>query len=306
MKTNFLNKLKHGLFLLIAVLGTFVSYSQATTTTTIGGSKTPDPGGFIDIGGKGSTEPILLANVTVTTECLFAFDIGGRGTGTSTDTGQFNDDDIDPYDIGGQIISYVNDPGGSKGTSSDTGQMDSPDDWDDLDTGGRGTNTGTGEFATADIGGGKNSTGGLENTCPICPDTGGGNGGKNTTGELMITDTGGRDTGGGLNPLDDIGGKGGTDTGQFTIYDIGGRSDTGTGALTIAFCGDFSFGSTNVAYFDSNDEENEPIPGCIFDTGGKNGTGTSTGGDIYIVENTLSSDWTENNGCVLRPFFPID
>ncbi|WP_333600716.1 hypothetical protein, partial [Flavobacterium sp.] len=64
MKTNFLNKLKQGLFLLIAVLGTFVGYSQSTTTTTIGGSKTPDTGGFFDIGGKQNPQPTLLTNLT--------------------------------------------------------------------------------------------------------------------------------------------------------------------------------------------------------------------------------------------------
>ncbi len=258
MKTNFLNKLKQGLFLLIAVLGTFVSYSQATTTTTIGGSKTPDTGGFIDIGGKGSNEPVLFSTLSTQTQCTFAI---------------------------------YNEPGGGKGTSSDTGQVDSPDDWDDIDTGGRGTNTGTGEFALGDTGG-KNSTGGIENTCPLCPDTGG-NGGKSTTGELMIADTGGRDSGGGL-------------INQGSTSDIGGRNDTGTGQSPIAFCREFNSSSTNVAYFDSSEGENEPIPGCIFDTGGRNGTGTSTGGDFYKVEDTLSSDWTDNNGCVLRPFFPTD
>lgn len=51
MKTNFISNLKHFLFLLVAIFGTFSSPAQSTQTT-IGGSKTPDPGGFMDIGGK--------------------------------------------------------------------------------------------------------------------------------------------------------------------------------------------------------------------------------------------------------------
>lgn len=354
MKTIFLNKLKQRSFLLIAVLGTFIGYSQSTTTTTIGGSKTPDTGGFIDIGGNQRPTPTLLTNLTVETQCLFAFDIGGRGT--SSDTGQVNDDDTDPYDIGGSggviigrpnlllgfnasktsnydiggrqeppimpfnlafvnleesdetsdvgggnsttkppltlpftlslketqcMFVSLNEPGGGKGTSSDTGQVNNPDDFDDLDTGGRGANTNTGEIAASDTGGkssdgglnpgisimdiggrstggdltdletgGKNSTGGLEIDCPLCPDTGGGNGGKSTTGEYAYSEIGGRDSGGGLNPLDDIGGKGGTDTGQFTIYDIGGRNTNSTG---------------EVAVFDTGGRGNELGGGCIFD-----------------------------------------
>ena len=234
MKTNFLNKLKQGLFLLIAVLGTFISYAQLPQNPTIGGSKTPDTGGVFDIGGKQTPPPPLLTNLKVETQCTFV---------------------------------YLNEPGGTggKGTSSDTGQIDSPDDLDDGDTGGRGTNTNTGEFTTTDIGGrstgreladvdtgGKNSTGGLENTCPICPDTGGGNGGKSTTGEFAYFDTGGRDSGGGLNPINDIGGRGGSDTGlgQFTIYDIGGRSTSSTGEVA-----------------DTGGRGNELGGGCIFENG---------------------------------------
>jgi len=295
MKTNFLNKLKQGLFLLIAVLGTFTSYSQATTTTTIGGSKTPDTGGFNDIGGKGGTEAILITILPLTTQCTFAYfdETGGRnGTGTSSDTGQVdNPDDFDDTDTGGRGTSTntgenpLADIGG-RGTSTDTGQITTADYLDFFDIGGRSTG---GEFSALDTGG-KNSTGGMENTCPICPDTGGGNGGKNTTGELMITDTGGRDTGGGY-------------INQGSASDIGGRSDTGTGSSPIAFCGDFN---SDVAYIDGSEAENEPIPGCVFDTGGRGGVGTSTGGDVYIGEEMQSFDLTENTGCILRPFFQTD
>jgi hypothetical protein len=207
MKTNFLNKLKQGLFLLIAVLGTFISYAQLPQNPTIGGSKTPDTGGVFDIGGKLTPPPPLLTNLKVKTQCTFV---------------------------------YLNEPGGTggKGTSSDTGQIDSPDDLDDGDTGGRGTSTDTGQITYYDQSyegdtGGKNSTGGIEIFCPLCSDTGGGNGGKSTTGEFAYFDIGGRDSGGGLNPLNDIGGRGGSDTGpgQFTIYDIGGRSTSSTGEV---------------------------------------------------------------------------
>lgn len=217
MKTNFLNKLKQGLFLLIAVLGTFISYAQPTQTTTIGGSKTPDIGGYFDIGGKQNPDPILLTNLTVKTQCTFTFlnETGGRN-GT--------------------------------GTSSDTGQVDYPDDLDFYDIGGRSTG---GELTALDTGG-RNSTGGLENTCTICPETGGGNGGKSTTGEYAYSEIGVRDSGGGLNPLDDIGGKGGTDTGQLTIYDIGGRSTNSTG---------------EVAVLDTGGRGNELGGGCIFENG---------------------------------------
>jgi|APLak6261698768_1056241.scaffolds.fasta_scaffold04290_3 hypothetical protein len=260
MKTNFLNKLKQGLFLLIAVLGTFVGYSQSTTTTTIGGSKTPDTGGFFDIGGKQNPQPTLLTNLTGEIQCTFAFlnETGGRnGTGTSSDTGQVNSpDDFGDLDTGGRGANTntgefaLSDIGG-RGTSTDTGQITTTDDWDFFDIGGRTTG---GELTALDTGG-RNSTGGLENTCTICPETGGGNGGnggKSTTGEYAHSDTGGRDSGGGLNPLNDVGGRGGTDTGpgQFTIYEIGGRSTNSTG---------------EVAVFDTGGRGNELGGGCIFD-----------------------------------------
>lgn len=296
MKTNFLNKLKQGLFLLIAVLGTFSSYAQSTTTTTIGGSKTPDTGGFFDIGGKQNPEPTLLTSLTGETQCTFAFlnETGGRnGTGTSSDTGQVdNPDDFDDLDTGGRGANTntgefaLSDIGG-RGTSTDTGQINASDDWDFFDIGGRSTG---GEFSALDTGG-KNSTGGLENTCTICPETGGGNGGKSTTGEYAYSEIGVRDSGGGLNPLDDIGGKGGTDTGQFTIYDIGGRSTNSTG---------------EVAVLDTGGRGNELGGGCVFDTGGRGGKGTSTGGDFTISEDTITSDWSKDNGCVLRPVFSTE
>ena len=156
MKTFFLNKLKQGLFLLLAVLGTFVSYSQPTQnlTTTIdtGGNKTSDPG-FI-IKPKTNSLPGI---------CYMA----------------------DVPDNESTQLFYIAETGG-KGTSSDTGQVISPNDLRDVETGGsKGTNTNTGDYAASETGG-KNSSGGLEQS-----DTGG-NGGKSTTGEFTICDTGGR------------------------------------------------------------------------------------------------------------------
>ena len=281
MKTNFLNKLKQGLFLLIAVLGTFVGFSQSTQNPTIGGKNTPgDIGGLLDIGGGKSSDGGLgvgqilpIVQLTDKTQCIFAYlgDTGGGSKGTSTDTGQMDGDDLDIGGRGtntgtGQFYPIARDTGGRGGQGTSTGgDLDLPDDYDDYDTGGRGASTNTGEYALTDIGGkstggdatnpdtgGKNSTGGMEMYCPLCPDTGGGNGGKSITGEFAFFDTGGRDSGGGLNPLNDIGGRGGTDTGpgQFTIYDIGGRSTSSTGEVA-----------------DTGGRGSELGGGCIFENG---------------------------------------
>ncbi|WP_291131590.1 hypothetical protein [Flavobacterium sp. UBA7682] len=153
MKTNFLNILKQGLFLLIAVLGTFISYAQPTQTTTIGGSKTPDVGALQDIGGKQRPEPMPVTNLNVETQCMFAYfdEIGGPGgKGTSNDIGQTGfPDDLDNSDIGGRSTS--GDPGhivNSDLYDGDTGLL--------FDIGGRSTG---GEPFAFDIGG-RNSAGG--------------------------------------------------------------------------------------------------------------------------------------------------
>ncbi len=199
MKTNFLNKLKQGLFLLIAFLGTFVGYSQSTQNTTIGGSKTPnDTGGLLNIGGGKSSDGGLgigqivpIVQLLTETQCTFAFlsDTGG-GKGTSTDTGQVND----PYDIGGRGdvgtggIAFT-EIGGGKGTSSDTGQVTNPNDVDACDIGGRGTDLGTGLFASFEM----EYLPGLG--CIF--DTGGRGGqGTSTGGGYNDDDTGGRNSGG--------------------------------------------------------------------------------------------------------------
>ena len=162
MKTFFLNKLRQGLFLLLAVLGTFVSYAQPTqnpTITNIGSNKTPDPG--VIIKPKATWLPGICYMAEVT--------------------------ENEPTQL-----FYIAETGG-KGTSSDTGQVISTNHLSDLETGGsKGTNTNTGDYSaihsrsTISETGGKNSSGGLEQS-----DTGG-NGGKSTTGEFTICDTGGR------------------------------------------------------------------------------------------------------------------
>ena len=250
MKTNFLNKLKQGLFLLIAFLGTFFGYSQSTTTTTIGGSKTPDTGGFFDIGGKQNPEPTLLTNLTVETQCVFAFDIGGRGT--SSDTGQVNDDDTGPYDIGGNGGVIIGRPN-IGGNRPPVGEYC-------LDTGGR------------DSGGGLLDIGGRQDV----PTLQFGNFSTTYCTFAYLSETGGGSKGtssgtGDVNDPNDIGGSGtGTDagTGQYTTSDIGGRNSGGEYAM-------FDDGETVTQY----DLVYIPKRGCVFDTGGRNGTGTSTGGD---------------------------
>jgi hypothetical protein len=89
MKTNFFKKLKHGMFLLIAVLGTFISYAQSTPT--IGGSRTPDTGGLLDIGGKQVPPITPLGIFAIEDDSNFAFlgHIGGKGT--PSDIRQIND-----------------------------------------------------------------------------------------------------------------------------------------------------------------------------------------------------------------------
>lgn len=101
MKTNFLNKLKQGLFLLIAVLGTFIGYSQSLQTTTIGGTKALDTVSFFDVGEK-QVLPTNLPNLMLETQCVFTFvnDIGGKGS--SNDTGPIATPGFPIIEIGGR------------------------------------------------------------------------------------------------------------------------------------------------------------------------------------------------------------
>lgn len=189
MKTNFLNKLKQGLFLLIAVLGTFVGFSQSTQNPTIGGSKTPGTGGLLDIGGGKSSDGGLgqlrqFAGLTTKTQCNFVFlgDIGGGGKGTSSDTGQvINPHDVRTADIGFSIV----------GKPLEVNEI-----------GGRGTDTGTGLLTI----GGRSQE----------PMFG-----------FALSDIGGRDSGGGYLPFGDIGGRG--DVGTGLIFDTGGKTPGGIG-----------------------------------------------------------------------------
>ena len=174
MKTNFLNKLKQGLFLLIAVLGTFVGFSQSTQNPNIGGSKTPgDIGGLLDIGGGKSSDGGLgqmrqFGDLTTNTQCNFAYfnDIGGKGTSSDT----------------GQVIN----PNGLRNADIGFGIMGSPLEVNEI--GGKGTDTGTGLLTI----GGRS---------------------QEPTFGFALSDIGGRDSGGGYLPFGDIGGRGDVGTG---------------------------------------------------------------------------------------------
>ena len=190
MKTNFLNTLKQGMFLLIAVLATFVGFSQSTQNPTIGGSKTPgDIGGFLDIGGGKSSDGGLgqmrqFADLTTNTQCNFAYfnDIGGGGKGTSSDTGQvINPNGLRTADIGFSI-------------------MGSPLEVNEI--GGRGSDTGTGLLTI----GGRS---------------------QEPTFGFALSDIGDRDSGGGYLLFGDIGGRG--DTGTGFIFDTRGITPGGIG-----------------------------------------------------------------------------
>ncbi len=299
MKTNFISNLKHCAFLALAFLGAFVGYSQSTQNPSIGGSKTPstDPFGdfLLNIGGSQGTPRdtsggMIVLSLDNKTNYIFTYpnEIGGRNTGgrgTSSDTGQFDDDDFDLYDTGGGKssdgglgglygfieIGVNGSSGGGKGTSSDTGQVN--DDFDPHYIGGRGTNTGTGtgEFLSYEIGG-KNTPGDLgpgslgSNPFDDSDDDTGGRVIDIRSGDLAVLSleyipgqvctfgTGARNSGGGLlsNQNADIGGGKSSDTGSGlrTVADTGGRNG-GTGTSTS---GDYG-----------NDD----------DTGGRNSMGTT-------------------------------
>lgn len=67
MKTNVFKNLKQTMFLLLVALSSFVGFAQTTQPhviiNPIGGSKTPDAGGFIEIGGQRPAPMILHANL---------------------------------------------------------------------------------------------------------------------------------------------------------------------------------------------------------------------------------------------------
>ncbi len=231
MKTNFLNKLKHGLFLLIAILGTFVSFAQSTQNPTIGGSKTPDTGGLLDIGGKQSPPPTPLVNSPVASHSLTkVFEIGGIGGQERRNLaiGRIGGNQVPPRrfcalcvglssDIGGQgtTRSYSDiggnqsppprriykvyadkEIGGGKGTSSDTGQISYSSGIAVLDT------------VKVTIGG-KDSSGGLGKYSSAV-------GFQNSIDHKSILEIGDRSTGG-----------------EYTISDIGGNRIPSTSLLEI-------------------------------------------------------------------------
>ncbi|MGC4041943.1 MAG: hypothetical protein QM710_14460 [Flavobacterium sp.] len=170
-------------------------------------------------------------------------EIGGKSTGgrgTSSDTGQFYDDNIDPYDIGGRSgtgtgeVASSFDTGGGKGTSSDTGQRNDPTYTDPFDIGGNGgVIIGRPEIALVYVPG---------FGCFI--ETGGGKGTSTNPGDRGDLDD--------IDPYD-IGGHNDTSTGGFVYTsDTGGRSGHGT--------------STSGDYGDDDDD---------YDTGGRGSRGTT-------------------------------
>lgn len=337
MKTNFKSNLKQFLFLALALFGTLFGYSQMPQNPSIGGSKTPDidpfgiGGGKSSDGGLGfaiggtqglprdtSSSTIALTPFTQT-HCIFAFpqDIGGGiggGKGSDTGTGQFNDDDFDPFEIGGKsttgglgffssskdIGSKSSEPGnvqpdtgngnsnvkptrqtifelaiggGGQGTSTDTGQIN--DDINSFNIGGRGSvGTGAWNYLSYEIGG-KNTSGDLgsgglgANLCNdsddfnFCCGSGIGVGQfvhismEYIPGIGCDVNIGGKDSRGGFltNQNSDIGGKSSDPVlEKVALFDVGGgRGGRGTGT------------STGGEYDDDND------------IGGRGSSGTGTG-----------------------------
>ena len=174
MKTFFLNKLKQGLFLLLAVLGTFVSYSQPTQKPKI--NSLP---GICYMAEVIENEP---------TQLFYIAETGGKGT--SSDTGQvISQNDMGDVETGGskgtntntgdyaaiRVRSSVNETGGKNSSGgmeqSDTGGgnggKSTTGEFTICDTGGRSTNS-TGEFAFFDTGGRGNELGGGGIFSPVC------------------------------------------------------------------------------------------------------------------------------------------
>lgn len=148
MKTKFISNFKQFLLLLVAFLGTFVSYSQQPQDSSIGGKKTPttDPsGGLIFNIGVSSVSPQgnsgELIVLSPTTKMQFAYwqGIGGGGKGINTgqDIGQLDNDSFGLYNIGGKITEEYT-------QSDDVGGRDSGGGLNPInDIGGR-NDTGTG------------------------------------------------------------------------------------------------------------------------------------------------------------------
>lgn len=163
------------------------------------------------------------------------------------------------------IFAYPQDTGGGKSTGgTDTGQGQFDDhNFEPFNIGGKSSSGGLGLMDAADIGGrGTSSDTGQFNDDDTDPYDIGGRGGHTGTGtgESFAFDTGGR------------GGQGtSSDTGQYDDdnadpYDIGGRNSGGRGTNTGG-----EFAALDLVYF--------PGCGCIVDTGGRNGSGTSTTGE---------------------------
>jgi len=150
MKTFFLNKLKQGLFLLLAVLGTFVSYSQPKQKPKI--NSLPGICYMADVQENES-------------QSFYIADTGGGNKGTSSDTGQvISPDELSDLETGGSKGTSTNtgDYAAILGRSSvnETGGKNSTGGLEQSDTGGNGGKSTTGEFTVCDTGGKGNDLGG--------------------------------------------------------------------------------------------------------------------------------------------------
>ena len=110
MKTNILKNLKQGTFLIIAILATFISYSQSTIT--IGGTKIPtDPNGLIHIGGNKPPVGEFISNNLVANKLC---DTGGGQTTIKPPILFFKNtvcEFVSPDDIGGNGGVIIGRPG---------------------------------------------------------------------------------------------------------------------------------------------------------------------------------------------------
>ena len=204
MKTNFIKNVKQFLFLLVALLGTFIGLAQSTST--IGGSKTPgDIGGLVNPNDTGGKTPGGIGLIALTPDNPTDIGwLGSGGKGTSGDTGQYSDIGGGKSSDGGVLLGLA-DTGGNHTTSTDIGgRNDTSTGGNFCDIGGRGTSSDTGQVDDDDsdpfdigsnggviIGrpaiGGRDSGGGFL----TCVDTGGRNGTGTSSGGDLDSDIGG-------------------------------------------------------------------------------------------------------------------
>ena len=256
MKTNFLNKLKQGLFLLIAVLGTFINYAQSTQT--IGGSKTPNTGGLLNIGGKQVPPITPFANSSITSHLVTrVFEIGGN-PGQERRNLAIGRNQVPSRRFCKLCVGLTSEIGGqgTTRTYTDIGGNQAPPPrrisslYANKEIGGRGTSSGTGQIYSSNVVAtldtvkvpirGKDSSGGLGKYSSAV----GFKNGIDHNSIFEIGGTGGRGTDSSTgqknysivvvmlsNSKLDIGGR--STGGDYTISDIGGNRVPTTSLLEI-------------------------------------------------------------------------